>query len=85
MDAEMLADVTAPTPVVATVKVTFVDPAATNAVGGTVTFMLFDASETTIPPEGAGDPNEIVPREVAPPVTVDGLKVRWFAVALCVN
>ena len=70
----MTADVGDETPVVVTVKVRLVDPAATVTLGGTVTALELSDRATTVPPEGAAALSRTVPVEELPPVTVVGLR-----------
>lgn len=63
----------AATPVVVTVKVPVVAPAATVTVAGTVAAALFDARLTVKPPVGAAPVRVTVPVDVAPPRTDVGL------------
>jgi len=64
------------TAAVLTVKVTLVAPAGTVMLAGTVdTAVLLLASETTIPPLGAGPLRVTVPWDVLPPVTLAGLRL----------
>ena len=60
------------TPAVFTVKVAVVDPAVTLTLLGTVALVLFEDSETAIPPLGAGPLSVTVPVEFDPPVTEVG-------------
>jgi len=70
--AEIVAVTVLATPLVFTVKVTVVWPLNTVAEFGTVALALFDDSETTVPPVGAGPFRVIVPVDEAPPMTVVG-------------
>ena len=71
-----------PTTLVVTVKVPVVAPAATVTVAGTDAAALFDASETDVPPVGAGPERVTVPVELArPPTTVVGLRATELSVA----
>ena len=72
----MVIDVDLVTLTVLTVKVAFVLPAATVTLAGTVLVEELSLSDTTTPPLGAALPNVTVPREVAPPTTLVGLRVR---------
>lgn len=67
------ADVCEETPLVVTVKVRLVDPAATVTLAGTVTALELSESITTAPPEGAAALTRTVPVEELPPITAVGL------------
>ena len=51
-----------------TLKLTVVWPAGTFTVAGTEATVLFDDSDTTEPPDGAGDERTTNPIAVDPPV-----------------
>jgi hypothetical protein len=62
---------------VVTLKLTLEDPAGTRTDCGTLTTLAFAlVSLTGQPPGGAADFNFTVPVELAPPTTLDGLKLR---------
>lgn len=64
------------TPLVLTVNVTLVAPAATVTLDGTLaTVVLLLESVTSAPPAGAGPLSVTVPVEELPPVTLVGLRV----------
>jgi len=75
-EAVIVAEVLEVTPVVVTVKVPVVAPAATVVVAGTVAAPALDPRLTVKPPVGAAEPIVTVPAEVAPPTTVVGLSER---------
>ena len=69
----MVAVVVAPTPLVVTVKVALLAPAATVTVAGVVADALLSDKVTAAPPAGAGPLKVTVPVEELPPVTLAGL------------
>lgn len=74
------------TPVVVTVNVAVVAPAAIVTDAWTVAEVLLDERETTSPPVGAGPLSVAVPVDEVPPVTVVGESVMLVKVgALMVN
>ena len=72
--AEIVAEVTAVTPVVDTVNVAEVAPAATVTEAGTDALALLDFSVTTVPPEGAAAERVTVPVLDEPPAKELGLR-----------
>jgi hypothetical protein len=63
------------TPLVVTVNVALVAPAATVTLTGVVAEVLSSERVTTAPPVGAGPLKVAVPVVLLPPVTLVGLKV----------
>lgn len=72
-----MAEVEALTPLVVTVNVAVVAPAATVTLAETVAAALLLESATTAPPGGATLPRVTVPVDELPPTTVVGLSVRF--------
>jgi len=64
------------TPMVETVNVADVCPAATSTVAGTVALAVSELSVTDKPPVGAADDNVTRPVLVAPPTTDAGVNAR---------
>jgi hypothetical protein len=80
--AVIVTGVDAPTVEVVAANVALVVPAATVTLPGTTaTAVLLLVSVTTFPPAGAAADSETVPCDVAPPVTVGGVKFTACSVA----
>lgn len=77
---EIVAELEVETPVVDTVNVAVVEPAATVKVAGTVALALLDFSVTTVPPVGAAAERVTVPVLDEPPATDVGLSVTELTV-----
>ena len=77
----MTADVWLATPLVVTVNVVDVLPAATVTLAGTVAAGFPLESVTTAPPVGAAALSVTVPVELAPPVTLVGFRVTEASTA----
>lgn len=80
-EPEMLAEVTAVTELVDTVKVALVAPAATVRLAGTLAAAALLDSDTTAPPGGAALVRVTVPCDALPPVTLAGLSARALRLA----
>lgn len=80
--AVITAVVVEPTDVVVTVKLLLVDPEGTVTLLGTLAEELLLLKLTTVPPAGAAELRVTVPVELAPPVTLVGLRVSEESVTL---
>ena len=72
----MVAVVEVLTPIVVTVNVALVAPAATVTLAGVAAAPLLSESVTTAPPDGAAPVSVTVPCEELPPTTLVGLTER---------